>query len=82
VKPIPHGLIAGRLSKTTGVGIVAGAVNGIVWWVLGAPILMPLLLGMGEMVLKIGQAQWLSLMGHVIYGIVAGLLYIPLRKRI
>ncbi len=43
---------------------------------------MPLMLGMGDMVLQIGQPQWLSLMGHVIYGIVAGLLYIPLRKRI
>lgn len=39
------------------------------------------MLGMGEMVLKIGQTQWLSLMGHVIYGIVAGLLFIPLSKR-
>ncbi|MGC8781445.1 MAG: hypothetical protein ACP5UQ_11320 [Anaerolineae bacterium] len=76
-----YGLVVSRLPKTVGVGIVAGAVNGMVWWVLGALILMPLLLGMGEMVLKIGQPQWLSLMGHVIYGVVAGLLFIPLSKR-
>ncbi len=76
-----YGLVASRLPKTVGVGIVAGAVNGMVWWVLGALILMPLMLGMGEMVLKIGQTQWLSLMGHVIYGIVTGLLFIPLSKR-
>ncbi len=77
-----YGLVASRLPKTTGVGIVAGAVNGMVWWVLGALILMPLMLGMGAMVLKIGQTQWLSLMGHVIYGIVTGLLFIPLSKRL
>jgi len=76
-----YSLVASRLPKTVGVGIVAGAVNGMVWWVLGALILMPLMLGMGEMVLKIGQTQWLSLMGHVIYGIVTGLLFIPLSKR-
>ena len=76
-----YGLVASRLPKTVGVGIVAGAVNGMVWWVLGALIMMPLMLGMGEMVLKIGQTQWLSLMGHVIYGIVTGLLFIPLSKR-
>lgn len=76
-----YGLVANRLAMTTRTAIVAGAVNDMVWWVLGALILMPLMLGMGEMVLKIGQTQWLSLMGHVIYGIVTGLLFIPLSKR-
>ncbi len=76
-----YGLVASRLPKTVGTGIVAGAVNGMVWWVLGALILMPLMLGMGAMVLKIGTDQWFSLMGHVIYGIVTGLLFIPLSKR-
>lgn len=76
-----YGLVASRLPETTRTAIVAGAANGLVWWVLGALILMPLMLGMGEMVLKIGTDQWFSLMGHVIYGIVAGLLFIPLSKR-
>jgi len=77
-----YGLVAHRLPKAIGTAIVAGAVNGVVWWVLGALILMPLLLGMGDMVLKIGQAQWLSLVGHLIYGIVTGLLFIPVSKRL
>ena len=76
-----YGLVASRLPETTRTAIVGGAANGMVWWVLGALILMPLMLGMGQMVLKIGQTQWLSLMGHVIYGIVTGLLFIPLSKR-
>ena len=76
-----YGLVASRLPLTVGMGIVAGMVNGVVWWVLGALILMPLLLGMAAMVLKIGTDQWFSLMGHVIYGIVTGLLFIPLSKR-
>ncbi len=77
-----YGLVASRLPKMTGTAILAGAVNGMVWWVLGALILMPVLLGMTQMVLQIGQTQWLSLMGHVIYGAVTGLLFIPLSKRL
>ncbi len=76
-----YGLVASRLSKTAGTAIVAGMVNGIVWWVLGALVLMPLMLGMGEMVFKVGTDQWFSLMGHVIFGVVTGLLFLPLEKR-
>lgn len=76
-----YGLVASRLPRTTTTGIVAGAINGVVWWILGALILMPLMLGMSEMVLRIGQPQWLSLLGHLAYGIVTGLLFNPLSKR-
>jgi len=71
----------GHFDLTWGFAIVSGMVNGIIWWVLGALILMPLGLGMSSMVFAIGSAQWLSLMGHVIYGIVAALLFIPLIHR-
>lgn len=42
---------------------------------------MPIMLGMSNMVFQIGEAQWMSLVGHVIYGIVTGLLFIPLARR-
>ena len=77
-----YGLVAGRLPKTAAVGIMAGAVNGFVWWVLGALIMMPLMLGMTDMVLQIGQPQWMSLVGHLIFGVVAGLAFIPLSERL
>ncbi|HAJ38407.1 MAG TPA: hypothetical protein DCL15_22290 [Chloroflexi bacterium] len=76
-----YGVVAGRLPQSALTGIIAGAVNGVVWWVLGALIAMPLMLGMSNMVLQIGEAQWMSLVGHVIYGVVAGLLFIPLARR-
>ncbi len=76
-----YGLVVRRLPRTIGSAVVAGAINGVVWWVLGALILMPLLLGMGDMVLKIGQPQWSSLLGHLIYGVVTGLLFLFLSKR-
>lgn len=76
-----YGLVAIRLPQTTGVAIGAGAVNGVVWWVLGALIMMPLMLGMGDMVLKIGGDQWMSLMGHLIFGVVTALIFLRLSKR-
>lgn len=77
-----YGLVAGRLPQNALTGIVAGAANGVVWWVLGALVAMPLMLGMSNMVFQIGEAQWMSLVGHVIYGIITGLIFIPLSKRI
>jgi uncharacterized membrane protein YagU involved in acid resistance len=61
--------------------IIAGTIYGAIWWVLGALILMPLMLGMSEMVLKVGDMQWTSLMGHVIFGAVTGLVYSLLNNR-
>lgn len=70
-----------QFKLSLGFAIISGMVNGVFWWVLGALILMPLGLGMTEMVLKVGTDQWFSLMGHVIYGVVAGLVFRGLAKK-
>ncbi|CAN5505789.1 hypothetical protein BH20CHL7_BH20CHL7_04930 [soil metagenome] len=51
----------------------AGAAYGAVWWVAGALIAMPMMLGMGEMVLAVGEPQVMSLIGHLIFGVATGL---------
>lgn len=76
-----YGLVAGRFAINWITALIGGMVNGVVWWVLGALVLMPLFLGMSQMVFVIGTDQWLSLMGHVIYGIVTAFVFIPLVKR-
>jgi uncharacterized membrane protein YagU involved in acid resistance len=76
-----YGLVAGRFANNATTAIIGGIVNGVVWWVLGALILMPLLLGMTQMVFAIGQAQWMSLLGHIVYGLVTAFVFIPLVKR-
>ena len=76
------GLTAGRITTSWGSAILLGIVYGIVWWVLGALFLMPLLLGMNEMIFAIGQAQWMSLVGHLIYGTLTAIIFVPLVKRI
>jgi uncharacterized membrane protein YagU involved in acid resistance len=76
-----YGLIAGRFSLSWGAALAGGLVNGVVWWVLGALVLMPLLLGMNEMAFVIGQAQWMSLMGHILYGVATALVFTALARR-
>lgn len=76
-----YGLIAGRFALTTTTALIGGIVNGVVWWVLGALLLMPLMLGMSQMVFVIQQAQWMSLLGHIIFGLVTSFVFIPVVKR-
>lgn len=54
-----------------GRGAVVGLVYGGLWWVLGPLLLMPLMMGMP--LFMIDTAAWMSLMGHLFYGIVLGL---------
>jgi uncharacterized membrane protein YagU involved in acid resistance len=78
-----YGLVAGRVVPPGwGAAIVAGIVNGVVWWVLGALVLMPLMLGMAQMVFQIGSDQWMSLIGHLIYGVITALAFVPLSRRL
>jgi uncharacterized membrane protein YagU involved in acid resistance len=76
-----YGVVAGKFALDTSKAVVSGMINGVVWWVLGALILMPAMLGMTQMIFVIEQTQWLSLMGHIIYGVVTALVFIPLVNR-
>jgi hypothetical protein len=77
------GWIAGNGVRNYGAGLLWGALYGVVWWVVGALILMPVFLGQAPFAplnmppmrpVAIG-----SLMGHVIYGLVLGAAYVGLR---
>jgi len=76
-----YGFVIPRFPNQIATALIGGTVNGIVWWVLGALIMMPLMLGMNEMVFVIGQPQWMSLLGHLIYGVTAGLVYYVLTPK-
>jgi uncharacterized membrane protein YagU involved in acid resistance len=71
------GLIFGSQSHTYAQGAGWGLLYGVIWWVLGPLVLMPLMLGMG---LQFGMAftppMLMSLMGHLIYGLLTGLVYV------
>jgi hypothetical protein len=59
-----------------------GAVYGVALWIAGALIAMPMMLGMNEMVLVIGDAQVISLIGHLVFGITTGLVLYALARRL
>lgn len=53
---------------------------GVVWWVLGALLIMPAKLGMPTFMFN--TTAWQSLMGHLIYGLVLGIVYALVRPRL
>lgn len=57
-------------------GVTYGAIWGVVWWVLGGLILMPVLLGMPAFApLRMAPMRSMamgSLVGHLIYGLILG----------
>jgi hypothetical protein len=63
-----------------------GAAYGFLWWILGGLILMPVFLGMPAFApLKVPMMHPValaSLMGHLIYGLILGGLFLPLRGTI
>src|SRR5918995_721840 len=60
------------------IGALFGLIFGAIWWVLGPLILMPLLLGMGtpQFGMAFTQPMLLSLVGHLIYGLITGVVYV------
>lgn len=58
---------------------VLGMAYGMVWWVLGALVIMPAQLGMP--VFQLNTTAWMSLMGHLLFGLVLGLVYSQLARR-
>jgi hypothetical protein len=45
----------------------------VIWWVLGALLIMPAWMGMP--VFQVGEMQLQSLMGHVLYGLTLGVVF-------
>ncbi len=65
-------------------GAIWGLLYGVFWWVLGAQILMPILLGMSPFVtLAMAPMRSIamgSLVGHAIYGVLLGIVFVSLRE--
>jgi len=73
-------LVTGKLSS-----LVFGTVYGTMWWLIGPLTLMPLFMGMGlgaNWNLTAAQDMLPSLMGHAIFGMVMGIGYAPLLRRL
>ena len=77
-------IVLGRFVSGTGSGVGIGLAYGGAWWFLGPLTLMPLFMGMGFGVnwnSAAAVAMLPSLVGHLMFGGVLGLVYAWLRHR-
>lgn len=63
-------------------GAIAGLGGGLVFGMMMAMMGMLPMVGMNQMVFVIGEPQWISLMGHIVFGVVTGLIFVPLSRRL
>lgn len=70
---IAYALVLGAETRSYGRGVGFGAVYGVVIWVVGPLLIMPLWMGMPAFVIE--QPQIMSLIGHLMYGVVVGVTY-------
>lgn len=73
------GWLLGDRIRNLGTGGGWGALYGTAWWVLGAQVLMPILLGMPPFASLMTPEMRLvavgSLLGHLLYGLLLGALF-------
>ncbi len=67
-----------RMTKLN--GVVSGLLFGLILWFLFPFILMPMMMGMGNMAFHFTSATMMSLMGHLIYGLITGIVYKMMTK--
>lgn len=60
-------------------GALIGFAYGALWWVLGPLLIMPIMLGMSPFVFDANSLP--SLMGHLIYGVILGLVAVVFLRR-
>jgi len=72
-------ILFGSLTKTLLPAALFGMAYGAAWWTLGALLLMPARLGMPAF--ELNATAWQSLMGHLLYGLVLGLVFSVLVRR-
>ncbi|WP_370588653.1 hypothetical protein [Pseudonocardia sp. C8] len=63
----------------TGGVLGAGAVYGIVLWVIGPLLIMPAVMGMP--LFMFNTTTMMSLIGHLVYGVIVAGVLVPLRRR-
>ncbi|MGH3713182.1 MAG: DUF6789 family protein [Micromonosporaceae bacterium] len=75
-----YAVLFGTWADRLGPGAGLGLVYGVIWWILGALLIMPLWLGMAAF--QFNTMAWQSLMGHLLYGLALGVVYALVRPRL
>jgi uncharacterized membrane protein YagU involved in acid resistance len=75
-------VLFGRWATTLLAAAGIGLAYGVLWWVLGALLIMPAWLGMNEMIFELNTTAWRSLLGHLIFGLLLGIVYALVEPRL
>jgi len=79
------GWLLGNRVSGIGAGLLWGGLYGVLWWILGGLILMPLFLGMSPlaplMMEPMRPVAISSLVGHIFYGLILGAAFSFLSRR-
>lgn len=75
-------LAVGFRVRTVGTAVVSGFLYGWFWWILGGLIIMPAWLGREDLIFRFTATAWQSLAGHIMYGVLLGLVYGGVRYRL
>lgn len=71
-----YGLLLGASADRYATGWWIGLVYGAAWWVLGPLLIMPVMLGMGpQLGMALTTDMLMSLVVHMLFGVVTGLAY-------
>ncbi|MBW3591819.1 MAG: hypothetical protein KY393_08260 [Actinobacteria bacterium] len=73
-------LALGSRVSSAASGAAWGAGYGLLWWVLGPLLIMPARLGMQTFMFNETTMQ--SLMGHLVYGVILGIVFVLVRPRL
>jgi len=68
-------VVFGRWAATLPAAAAIGLAYGVLWWVLGALLIMPAWLGMNEMIFELNTGAGRSLLGHLAFGLLLGVVY-------
>lgn len=74
-----YGATLGQASQSAPRAAAYGLGYGAAWWVLGPLLIMPLWMGMP--VFKVGPMETMSLVGHLMYGLTLGLVFLALVRQ-
>jgi uncharacterized membrane protein YagU involved in acid resistance len=77
-----YALAASHRVQTIGAAAVTGVVYGWFWWILGGLVIMPAWLGREDLIFRFTATAWQSLAGHILYGLLLGLVFGGLLRRV
>jgi uncharacterized membrane protein YagU involved in acid resistance len=75
-------VLFGRWAATLVSAAGIGLAYGVLWWVLGALLIMPAWLGMNAMIFELNTTAWRSLVGHLAYGLLLGVVFVLVGPRL